>query len=132
MRNYIMRLETRTVRDDSEVVNNYEAELNINDTMRFSDSEIFSEQIKEIWQQAMRAGKRNDYMEMEVIVAAYRGGIDELKEDMEQMDYDRWVFRGHNQDADGIYLWADREHTPAERTMYLTKDVLNELNLVLG
>lgn len=67
MKNYIMRLETRTVRDDSEVVNHYEAELNISDTMRFSDSEIFSEQIKEIWQQAMRAGKRNDYMEMEVI-----------------------------------------------------------------
>ena len=48
MKNYIMRLETRTVRDDSEVVNHYETELNINDTMRFSDSEIFSEQIKEI------------------------------------------------------------------------------------
>ena len=80
----------------------------------------------------MQASRRGDYMEMEVIQAAYEGRIDELKQDLEQKDFDRWYFRGRNKDADGIYLDADSRYTSPSRDLFLSKDVLKDFCQTLG
>lgn len=132
MKNYIVKLETVTTKEKSELRCKYRAELDICDDMRFSEIMEFMDQVKTIWRKAMQASRRGDYMEMEVIQAAYEGRIDELKHDLMQKDFDRWSFRGRNEDADGIYLDADPRYTSPSRDMFLSKDVLKDLCLVLG
>ena len=132
MKNYIMKLETVTTKEKSELRSRYRAELDICDDMRFSENEEFTEQVMMIWEKAMQASRRGDYMEMEVIQAAYEGRIDELKHDLEQKDFDRWYFRGRNKDADGIYLDADSRYTSPSRDLFLSKDVLKDLCQTLG
>ena len=133
MKNYIVRLETVTTKKNSETKCKYKAELDLCDDMRFSEIMEFTDQVKMIWRKAMQASRRGDYMEMEVIEAAYAGRLDELKEELEQKNFDRWYFEGRNyEDTDGIYLQADTRYTPAQRDMYLTKDVLKDLCSTLG
>ena len=68
MKNYIVKLETVTTKEKSELRSRYRAELDICDDMRFSENEEFTEQVMMIWEKAMQASRRGDYMEMEVIV----------------------------------------------------------------
>ena len=72
------------------------------------------------------------YIEMEVIQAAYEGGMGELKHDLMQKDFDRWSFHGRNEDTDGICLDADPRYTSPSRDMFLSKDVLKALCDTLG
>ena len=88
----------------------------------FSEMIKFMDDAKKIWRYAMKAKAKNNWYQLEVTEYTYDG---------ENSDLNRWVSRYEPGDEEGIYLDADTKYTPAERDMYLTKDLMNDLAFTL-
>lgn len=130
MKFFEMNLQVVESKKGERIEKTYKTELRVSDETSFSDIVDFLEDVKSIWKRAMGAVKRDNWMELEVIVSSYDNWLTD--EPLVQKSFDRWVSVPlQKQDSEGIYLRADERYTEPERDMYLSKDTIKDLAFTL-
>lgn len=119
MKQFYVSFTSSYTRHDKIITIEKELELMLGDNTNFSDIVFFIDEIKKIHKKCIRCVK-NGY--------DFQLTIEEWSPEL----FNRWVSEPvSKQDLDGVYLSADTRYTPMERDMYLTSDILHDLEFTL-
>lgn len=133
MKAYDIRIKTTGEKKGSRIIREESAKITIydkaplKDSWSLSDIVEFVDGIKKVYSEAMKATKRGDFIEFEVTSSTY-DETDDNRERLIQKTFDRWFFEGYNDDPDGIYLSPDVRYTNENHDLYLTKNILHDLD----
>lgn len=107
--------------------NQFSVTLKLEDDTDMSDIINFVEGLRMIYDEAIKATKRGDYIDFTVMREVYDLSQWEITHRVKITSFDVWNFKGYNESVEGIYLSPDTRYTDANHDLWLTKDILHDL-----